>query len=104
MLVPPCKKDLVDDLHQPDQYQVVIHPHHQPYGNCVRLDRFDLNLLVVLDALLDECNVTRASRRLNIGQSAVSAALAGLRAFFEEPLQVPAGRQFTLTPRRRDLV
>jgi len=40
----------------------------------MRLDRFDLNLLVVLDVLLEERNVTRASERLCIGQSATSAA------------------------------
>jgi Bacterial regulatory helix-turn-helix protein, lysR family len=45
----------------------------------MRFLRFDLNLLVALDALLTERNVTRAAGRLNIGQSAASAALARLR-------------------------
>lgn len=64
----------------------------------MRLDRFDLNLLVVLDALLEERNVTRASERLHIGQSAASAALRRLREFFGDELLVPAGRRFELTP------
>lgn len=70
----------------------------------MRLDRFDLNLLVVLDALLDERNVTRASQRVHIGQSAASAALARLRAYFDDQLLVPVGRQLTLTPLAQDLV
>ena len=46
----------------------------------MRLQRFDLNLLVFLDALLEEQNVTRAGERLNIGQSAASGALGRLPA------------------------
>jgi DNA-binding transcriptional LysR family regulator len=46
----------------------------------------DLNLLVALDALLGERNVTRAAARLNLSQSAMSAALARLRALFGDPL------------------
>ena len=38
----------------------------------MRLDRFDLNLLVVLDTLLEERNVTRPSERLHVGQSTAS--------------------------------
>ncbi|MDO6966722.1 LysR family transcriptional regulator [Rhizobium alvei] len=70
----------------------------------MRLDRFDLNLLVVLDALLEERNVTRASERLHIGQSAASAALRRLRDFFGDELLVPAGRRFELTPLAHGLV
>jgi LysR family transcriptional regulator, nod-box dependent transcriptional activator len=64
----------------------------------MRLDRFDLNLLVVLDVLLEERSVTRASERLHIGQSATSAALARLRDYFEDPLLVQIGRRLELTP------
>ena len=73
-------------------------------GMPMRLDRFDLNLLVVLDALLAERNVTRASQRLHIGQSAASAALARLREHFGDPLLVPVGRRFMLTPLATSLV
>lgn len=70
----------------------------------MRLDRFDLNLLVVLDALLEERNVTRASKRLHLGQSATSGALARLRAYFGDELLVPTGRTLTLTPLAQSLV
>jgi DNA-binding transcriptional LysR family regulator len=46
----------------------------------------DLNLLIALDALLAERNVTRAAARLNLSQSAMSAALARLRTLFGDPL------------------
>jgi len=46
----------------------------------------DLNLLVVLDALLAERSVTRAAERLHLSQSATSAALARLRHVFGDPL------------------
>lgn len=64
----------------------------------MRLDRFDLNLLVALDVILEERNVTRASARLHIGQSAASSALARLRDYFEDELLVPVGRRMVLTP------
>ena len=70
----------------------------------MRLDRFDLNLLVVLDALLEERNVTRASQRLHIGQSAASGALARLRDYFGDELLVPVGRRLVLTPLAQSLV
>lgn len=70
----------------------------------MRLDRFDLNLLVVLDALLEERNVTRASERLHVGQSAASGALARLREFFGDELLVPVGRRLELTPLAQSLV
>ncbi|MEL7937159.1 LysR family transcriptional regulator [Pseudomonas delhiensis] len=58
----------------------------------MRYRRLDLNLLVALAALLDECSVSRAAERLNLGQSATSAALARLREHFNDPLLVPLGR------------
>lgn len=70
----------------------------------MRLDRFDLNLLVVLDALMDERNVTKASQRVHIGQSAASGALARLREYFEDDLLIPVGRKLVLTPLAEGLV
>lgn len=58
----------------------------------MRFRRLDLNLLVALDALLTECNVTRAAQRLCLGQSATSSALGRLREHFNDPLLVPVGR------------
>ncbi len=70
----------------------------------MRLDKFDLNLLVVLDALLEERNVTKASMRVHIGQSATSGALARLREYFQDELLVPVGRKMMLTPLAESLV
>jgi len=70
----------------------------------MRLDRFDLNLLVALDALLQERNVTKASKRIHIGQSAASAALARLREYFQDELLVPVGRKLMLTPLAESLI
>jgi DNA-binding transcriptional LysR family regulator len=70
----------------------------------VRLDGFDLNLLVILDVLLEERNVTRASERLHIGQAATSAALARLRNYFDDRLLVQVGRRMELTPLGQSLV
>ncbi len=58
----------------------------------------DLNLLVTLDLLLAEGSVARAARRLQLSPSAMSRALARLRAA-ADPLLVRAGRGLVLTPR-----
>ena len=70
----------------------------------MRLDRFDLNLLVALDIILEECNVTRASVRLNVGQSAASAALSRLRDYFGDELLVPVAGRLVRTPMAESLV
>lgn len=64
----------------------------------MRFNRLDLNLLVALDALLSEKSITRASRRLNLSQSATSGVLARLRDYFKDELLVPVGRNLILTP------
>ena len=63
----------------------------------------DLNLLVTLDVLLNERNVSRAAERLCLSQSAASGALARLREYFEDELLVQAGRSMMLTPRAQEL-
>jgi DNA-binding transcriptional LysR family regulator len=70
----------------------------------MELHRFDLNLLVTLDALLSERNVTRAGLRMNLSQSAMSGALGRLREFFQDELLVPMGRTMVLTPLAHDLM
>jgi DNA-binding transcriptional LysR family regulator len=68
------------------------------------MDRsIDLNLLVALDALLAERNVTRAARRLNLSQPALSAQLARLRDLFGDPLLLPAQRGMIPTQRALEL-
>jgi DNA-binding transcriptional LysR family regulator len=70
----------------------------------MQLNRFDLNLLVSLDALLHEKNVTRAAERVFVSQPAMSAALQKLRDYFNDPLLVRVGRDMELTPRGLSLV
>ncbi len=64
----------------------------------MRLNRFDLNLLVALDVLLSEKSITRAGKRLNLSQSATSGVLSRLRDSFEDELLIPVGRNLVLTP------
>lgn len=71
----------------------------------------DLNLLVVLDALLQEGSVSGAARRLHLTPPAVSRSLTRLRKATGDPLFVRAGRSLVPTPaadsmreRARDLV
>ena len=59
----------------------------------------DLNLLVTLDVLLAEGSVARAAQRLRLSPSAMSRALARLRATTGDPLLVRAGRGLVPTPR-----
>jgi len=63
----------------------------------------DLNLLVTLDVLLTEGSVAGAARRLKLSPSAMSRALARLRAATGDPLLVRAGRDLVLTPRALEL-
>lgn len=75
---------------------ITIHPMHS-------LRNVDLNLLVVLHALLDERHVSRTALRLNMSQPAVSHALTRLRALFADPLLVRADGGLCLTARSREL-
>jgi len=63
----------------------------------------DLNLLVVLDALLDEQNVTRAANRLGYTQPTISGMLARLRSLFGDALFVRTQRGLLPTPRAKAL-
>jgi DNA-binding transcriptional LysR family regulator len=63
----------------------------------------DLNLLITLDVLLAEGSVARAARRLRLSPSAMSRALARLRAATGDPLLVRAGRGLVPTPRALEL-
>jgi DNA-binding transcriptional LysR family regulator len=65
--------------------------------------RIDLNLLVALDALLEEKSVTRAADRLALTQPTVSAMLARLRKLFGDPLFVRTARGILPTPRALEL-
>jgi DNA-binding transcriptional LysR family regulator len=67
------------------------------------LRRLDLNLLVTLDVLLTEHNVTRAAERLNFSQPSVSVHLAKLRDIFGDPLLLPGPRGMRPTARAEAL-
>ena len=75
-----------------------------PPTHSMQLNRFDLNLLIALDALLHEKNVTRAAERVFVSQPAMSAALQKLREYFNDQLLVRVGRDMELTPRGLSLV
>jgi DNA-binding transcriptional LysR family regulator len=70
----------------------------------VGLSNLDLNLLVALNALLEERNVTRAGARVGLSQPAMSAALARLRRHFHDDLLVRVGNAYELTPMAGGLV
>jgi LysR family transcriptional regulator, nod-box dependent transcriptional activator len=70
----------------------------------MQLNRFDLNLLIALDVMLREKNVTRAAERVHLSQPAMSAALLKLREYFDDPLLIRVGREMELTPRGLSLV
>lgn len=64
----------------------------------VNLLTADLNLLVALDALLVERNVTRAGARIGISQPAMSSSLQRLRRQFDDELLTRVGSSYELTP------
>ena len=69
----------------------------------MNLSQVDLNLLVALDALLAERNVTRAGERVGLSQPAMSSALSRLRRLFQDELLVREGREYHLTSLAQDL-
>ena len=68
------------------------------------LAAIDLNLLVLLRAVLRERHVTRAAASVGLSQSAASHALARLREILGDPLLVRRGRTLSLTPRAAHLL
>lgn len=62
------------------------------------LTRFDLNLLVVLEALWAERHVGRAAAKLHLSQSATSHALSRLRTAFDDQLFIRNPRGIEPTP------
>ena len=79
--------EMSDDGHQPRRYR-----------GGVNLASLDLNLLVSLDALLQQRSVTRAAAQMGLSQPALSASLARLRRHFGDELLTRAGNEYRLTP------
>jgi DNA-binding transcriptional LysR family regulator len=73
------------------------------YIHLMNLNSLDLNLLVALDALLREANVSRAAMRIGLSQPAASHALQRLRDLIGDPLLVRSGARMELTPRAQAL-
>ena len=71
--------------------------------HAMNLERIDLNLLVYLDVLLREQNVTRAAEQLGITQPAMSNGLKRLRELFNDPLLIRASHGMTPTERAIEL-
>ena len=69
----------------------------------MNIARVDLNLLVYLDVLLRECNVTRAAEELGISQPAMSNSLRRLRDLFNDPILVRTSDGMTPTDRAMEL-
>jgi DNA-binding transcriptional LysR family regulator len=73
------------------------------YIRIMNLSALDLNLLVALDALLRDANVSRAALRIGLSQPAASHALQRLREVLGDPLLVRVGARMELTPRAQGL-
>jgi DNA-binding transcriptional LysR family regulator len=78
-------------------------PHWLKLSYACRMSTPDLNLLLTLNVLLAEGNVTRAAQRLRLSPSAMSRSLARLRETTGDPLLVRAGRGLVPTPRALEL-
>ena len=63
----------------------------------------DMNLLVALDALLDEGSVVGAARRMNLSPAAMSRTLTRIREAVGDPILVRAGRGLVPTPKALQL-
>lgn len=68
-----------------------------------KLRDIDLNLIVILEAILRSENISRAADDLNMSQSAVSHALKRLRSQFEDPLFIRSRDRMVPTPKAAEL-
>ena len=67
----------------------------------MNLRSFDLNLLLVFDAVYTERSISKAARKLSLAQPTVSNALARLRERFEDPLFERGAQGMSPTPRAK---
>ncbi len=70
----------------------------------MNLQAFDLNLLLVFEAMIAERHVTRAARRIGLSQPAMSNALARLRRTFDDPLFLRTTEGMSPTPKAQTLI
>lgn len=69
----------------------------------LNLATVDLNLLVALEVLLQECHISNAARRLNMSQPTMSRTLSRLRDAFNDQLLVRTPKGYVKTPRAEEL-
>ncbi|WP_172953577.1 LysR family transcriptional regulator [Vibrio salilacus] len=65
--------------------------------------RRDLNLLIALRVLIEECSVSKAAQRLNLSQSAMSRVLGRLRDMLDDPLFTRQGQHLIATEKAREM-
>ncbi len=70
----------------------------------MNLNKVDLNLFIVFDAIYTEANLTRAGQIVGITQPAVSNALARLRETFNDPLFVRTAQSMVPTPMAQNII
>jgi DNA-binding transcriptional LysR family regulator len=69
--------------------------------HAMHASEMDLNLLIPLEALLEERHVSRAAARVHLTQSAMSRALGRLRRLLNDELLIRTENSYELTPRAR---
>lgn len=86
-------------------HMMYIYPMNAPEEDTSagRLAAVDLNLLVLLHAVLEEGSVTRAAERVSLSQPAMSHALRRIRRLFDDEILVGRGVRSSLTPRALQL-
>lgn len=70
----------------------------------MKISSIDLNLLVALDALVEERSVTRAGQRIGLSQPAMSNVLARLRQVLDDPVLVRTSKGMVPTTRASELI
>ncbi|PXW59071.1 LysR family transcriptional regulator [Chelatococcus asaccharovorans] len=98
-----------DNLNRPHRYPAAFRLHSAVRNGrdtvkAASLSQFDFNLLLAFEAIYAERHVTRAARRLNVGQPAMSHSLARLRAAFDDELFVRHAGGVQPTPRAIALI
>ena len=68
------------------------------------LRQFDLTLLIIFEALISECHVSRAAEKVFLSQSAMSHALNRLRQYLNDPLLVRTENGLQPTPRALEML
>jgi DNA-binding transcriptional LysR family regulator len=76
----------------------------QQHSAAINWNSFDLNLLVIFDAIMHEKTLTRAGHRLGMSQPAVSHALARLRVILKDDLVVRTPEGMCPTPRAKHMI